>query len=142
MYLYLHNNLDPKLVQKMIRVKYPGLQDKIEIAIEKLVRRPIVTWTKDCINSSDLLKKIIQNISGLIKIEVKSIDMIKDFALTILMLRLVGGIPAIIDLWVCYCGGDVLLNHYPDADKQPPFGCEQLLHVPPTPTFNKQPIKD
>ena len=98
MYLYLHNNLDPKLVQKMIRVKYPGLQDKIEIAIEKLVRRPIVTWTKDCINNSDLLKKIIQNISGLIKIEVKSIDMIKDFALTILMLRLVGGIPAIIDL--------------------------------------------
>ena len=91
-------HFDPKLVQKMIGVKYPGLQDRIEKAVEILANRPIVTWTKDYMNSSELSKKIFQNISGLIKIEVKSIDIIKDFGLTILMLRLVGGFPAIIDL--------------------------------------------
>ena len=98
LYNYLHKNIDPKLVQKMQDAKYPGCMDGIINAIEDLARRPFTSEIADCINSSENAKKFIQNTSAITKIELKFLDIIKDFALSILMLGLIGGPQAIIDL--------------------------------------------
>ena len=98
LYNYLHKNIDPKLVQKIQDAKYPGCMDGIINAIEDLARRPFTSEITDCINSSENAKKFIQNTSAITKIELKFLDIIKDFALSILMLGLIGGPQAIIDL--------------------------------------------
>ena len=98
MYAYLHRCFDPKLVQKMVDVKYPGGIDALINAIQNLARRPIVFETKDFINSSGTAKTILENFVAIVKIELKLFDLVKDLGLSILMLNLVGGFRAIIDL--------------------------------------------
>ena len=98
LYKYFHKNIDPRLVQKMQDAKYPGCKDGIVKVIEKVARRPFTSEISDCINNSENAKKILQNTTAITKIEVKFLDIIKDLALSILMLELVGGLQAIIDL--------------------------------------------
>ena len=98
LYLYMHQNFDPVLVQKMVDAKFPGITDCLISCVETAVCRPIVTDLSDLISRSEFLKRLIQNTATLVKIEVKFIDIMKDLCLTILMLRLIGGPQAIIDL--------------------------------------------
>ena len=67
----------------MVDVKYPGITDALTIAIQDLAGRPIVVETKDCINSSETMKKVLQNMLAIIKIEVKLFDVVKDLGLSI-----------------------------------------------------------
>ena len=98
MYAYLHRSFDPKLVQKMVDAKYPGITDALINAIQDLARRPIIFEIKDFINSSETAKTILENFVAIVKIELKLFDLVKDLGLSILMLGLVGGFRAIIDL--------------------------------------------
>ena len=98
LYFYLRHNFDPLLVQKMVDAKFPGITDCLKHGIEKAVCRPIFKELSDLISRSEILKRIIQNTATLVKIEVMFADIIKDLGLTILMLGLIGGPRAIIDL--------------------------------------------
>ena len=82
----------------MVDAKYPGITDALINAIQDLARRPIIFETEDFINSSETAKTILQNMIAIVKIELKLFDSVKDLGLTILMLSLVGGFKAIIDL--------------------------------------------
>ena len=98
MYFYMHQNFDPMLVQKMSDAKFPGITDCLKNGIEKAVCRPIFTELSDLISRSEILKRLLQNTATLVKIEIMFADVMKDLCLTILMLGLIGGPRAIIDL--------------------------------------------
>ena len=88
-YLCLHRKFDPYLVGKMVDAKFPGCLEPIINFIRKL---------SDDIICSENAKKTLSVIMALIKIEAKYIDLGKDLGLTLLMLDLIGGTQAIIDL--------------------------------------------
>ena len=88
-YHYMHKNLDPSVVSKMIDAKFPGCLEPIKKLFQKV---------DNYIIQSENVKKILSVTLALIKIEVKYIDMCKDLGLTFLMLRLIGGPQALIDL--------------------------------------------
>ncbi len=88
-YLCIHQKLDPSIVSKMIDAKFPGCCD------------PIIRLFKgldNCIIRSENAKRIISTIITLVKIELKYIDMFKDIGITFLMLDLIGGTQALVDL--------------------------------------------
>ena len=60
LYLYLHKNFDPMLVQNMIDAKNPGLLDCFIKAIENVTRRPIITQMTNYISGSDLFEECIE----------------------------------------------------------------------------------
>ena len=96
-YGYLHNNFDPLLVQKMIASKYQGfgIKDFIKEKMKKGAKRLIIT---ELINLTAKTKRIKEFIIAILNIEIKFLDIFKDLGLTILMLQLIGGLQAIIDL--------------------------------------------
>ena len=73
----------------MTDAKFPGCLEPIINLFRKL---------NNAIIKSERAKRILSVVMALIKIELKYIDMFKDFALTFLMLGLIGGTKAIIDL--------------------------------------------
>lgn len=97
-FLYMHTNLDPYLVQRIHMAKYPGITDTISNFVESIVRRPIISLTKDFINRSEKIKQFLEAGVAIVKMEMKFIDIIKDLGLSILMLELIGGPTAIINL--------------------------------------------
>ena len=82
----------------MVDVKYPGITDKISSFVETVARGPIVTMTKDYINRSEKVKQFLENFFTIVKMELKFLDIIKDLGLSFLMLGLIGGPKAIMDL--------------------------------------------
>ena len=95
---YLHNNFDPLLVQKMMDAKFPGITTSILNTIEKIAKRPIFDEMSNILTKKENLQKIKNNIFAIVNIEIKFIDIFKDLGLTLLMLQLVGGAQAIINL--------------------------------------------
>ena len=96
-YFYLRNNFDPVQVQQMIDAKYPGIIDSLMKWIEKFVRRPILTEITSFIIRTESAMKIKENMSAIISVEVKFLDIFKDLGISILMLKLIGGPQAISD---------------------------------------------
>ena len=88
-YLCIHNKIDTSIVSKMIDAKFPGFLEPIK----KLFRKQT-----NMINKSERAKTALAIIQALIKIELKYLDMFKDLGLSFLMLELIGGTQAIIDL--------------------------------------------
>ena len=97
-YAYLHNNFDPLLVQKMLDAKFPGITAFILNTIEKIAKRPIFDEMSNILTKKENLQNIRNNIFAIVNIEIKFFDIFKDLGLTLLMLQLVGGPQAIINL--------------------------------------------
>ena len=76
-------------LSKMIDAKFPGCLEPIQNLFRKL---------NNAIIRSENAKKILSVIMALIIIEAKYVDLCKDFSLTLLMLNLIGGYRAMIDL--------------------------------------------
>ena len=88
-YLCIHKKLDSSVVSNMIDAKFPGCLEPIKTLFRNL---------HNYIIKSENAKKVLSVTLALIKIEAKYIDMCKDLGLTFLMLRLIGGSQALIDL--------------------------------------------
>ena len=88
MHIYFHKNLDPLLVQEMFDIKFPGIFDLI---MKKLSKMQLFTKIINLIEKTENMKKMIKNLTAVIKIELKYSDIFKDLGLSILMLDLIGG---------------------------------------------------
>ena len=88
-YVCIHKKLDADIIKKMISAKFPGFLEPFK----KILRKQV-----NFIIKSEKAKRILSNTFVLIKIESKYIDLYKDLGLSFLMLDLIGGPQAIIDL--------------------------------------------
>ena len=98
MYVYLHKHFDPLLVQMMFNAKFPGLKDSIIKIVDKIAKRSKIDKVFNFFAKKEMFRKIKENILAFINIEMKYLDIFKDLGLTILILQLIGGPQAIIDL--------------------------------------------
>ena len=96
-HLCLHKKLDPKVVENILDSGEPGCTAGCIEGFENCVRRRLITELQNKITKSQLMKEIIGTTTGIIKIGAKFIDLIKDVALSILMLQAAGGFQSIWD---------------------------------------------
>ena len=94
-HLCLHKKLDPKVVENILDSGEPGCTAGCIEGFENEVGRRFITELKDEITKSPRVKEIIGTTLGIIKILVKFLDLIKDLALTIVMLEAVGGFQSV-----------------------------------------------
>ena len=96
-YLCLHKNLDPQVVKNILDSGEPGCTAGFIKKFENLVGRKLITELQNIIIKSPIIKEIIGTTIGIIKIVAKFIDLIKDVALSIVMLQAVGGFQSVWD---------------------------------------------
>ena len=96
-YLSLHKRLIPTVTTTVVAEKFPGGLHGLKSSLEKLARSEWITRLTNWVTRTEWAKKFMSNIMALITIEIKFIDLYKDVALSILVLKLVGGPQAIID---------------------------------------------
>ena len=96
-HLCLHRKLDPKVVENILDSGEPGCTAGCIAGFENCVQRRLITELQNKITKSKLMKEIIGTTTGIIKIGAKFIDLIKDIALSIVMLQAAGGFQSIWD---------------------------------------------
>ena len=94
-YLCLHKKLDPKAVENILDSGEPGFTAGCIKGFENRVGKRLITELKNKIQKSPLIKEIISTTTGIIKIILKFIDLIKDLALSIVTLQAVGNFESI-----------------------------------------------
>ena len=98
-WLYLHNNIFPKLSHRIIEAKFPGLTSNSIEAIQSAIGKECITNTMDKINKNQRLNKAVSVLGRIIKMEFHLLDLIKDLCFAISLLGLIGG-PTVI--WSFY----------------------------------------
>ena len=96
-HLCLHKKLDPKVVENILDSGEPGCTAGCIKGFENLVRRRLITRLQNKIAKSSLIKELIGTTIGIVKVVAKFIDLIKDLALSIIMLQAAGGFQSIWD---------------------------------------------
>ena len=92
-YLYLHKHMDPLVSKMVIEAKYPGLSDKIR----KLKCGKWITELMDKFSRREKLQRIIYRIKKVAAMEMTYVDIFKDTAVSISILKMIGGIGALLD---------------------------------------------
>ena len=93
----LHKKLEPKVVENILDSGEPGCTAGCIEGFENCVRRRLITELQNKITKSPRVKEIIGTTTGIIKIVAKFIDLIKDIALSTVMLQAVGGFQSVWD---------------------------------------------
>ena len=94
-FVCLHNNYDPLIVENMVDAKFPGIMARLTSWIEDCIGKRIFTWIE---NKSKKRSKYIAILTRIMALLVKYVDQFKDTALTIWIITLVGGFQSVIDL--------------------------------------------
>ena len=96
-YHAFHKRLDPTVAKSVVDEKFPGCLDGLKSCLEEISRSEWIKNLTNWVTRTEWAKKLISNITAVITIEFKFIDLYKDLGLSVLMLILIGGPQAIID---------------------------------------------
>ena len=90
-HLCLHRKLDPKVVENILDAGEPGCTASCVKGFENCLGRRLITGTQNKITTTPIIKEFIATIIGINKIVAKFTDLIKDIALSLVILQFAGG---------------------------------------------------
>ena len=96
-HLCLHKKIDPKVVENILDSGEPGCTAGCIEGFENCVRKRLITELQNMITMSPIMKEFIGTTIGIVKVMAKFIDLVKDLALSIVMLQAAGGFQSIWD---------------------------------------------
>ena len=108
-FLCLHQNMDPLIVQNIIDYKFPGLKLKVINYLEKLVGKQCFLWIHNKLKENEKIAKVYFSAKRILAMEFIYLDLLKDTALTFLILHLVGGFPSVLNLYTNFTSVVVIL---------------------------------
>ena len=94
-HLCLHKKIDPKVVENILDSGEPGCTAGCIEGIENILHRRFITELENTIKKSPIMKEFIGTTTGILKLVAKFIDLVKDLALSIVMLQAAGGFQSI-----------------------------------------------
>ena len=93
-----HKNLDPIIVSNIIDYKFPGVLAKFTRWIQTILGKRYIIMIQNKIKKHECMSTFISRIKRIIALKAEYFDTIKDIALTILILDLVGGLSSLRNL--------------------------------------------
>ena len=107
-YCCLHTNFDPLIMERVDASQFEGLEQKFIDFSETLFQDRFITRIKNFIISHERLSTILNTLTRLVKLEIKYLDLLKDFSLSFSLFFVVGGIQALQDFGINFSMGIVL----------------------------------
>ena len=95
MYFCLHKKMGAKVVENILDSGEPGFISACIEGFENVVGRRLIMELRDKISKSPVIKEILGTTFGLIKVVAKYVDLFKDTALSIIVLRAVGSFQSV-----------------------------------------------
>lgn len=97
-YLCLHNKFDPLIVDHVIDGKFPGIVSRLTLWLENKISKQCFTWIANKKRENEKVSRFFATFKRIIALEGQYFDQLKDTALTLWLLELVGGYQSLIDL--------------------------------------------